>query len=278
MNYYQGILIKDNKDICPNLYSPMQFIKGKYQLFVFIDGRYALATSRNLIDWKYKYLDTTHGTSQEINGKYYCAYYKDYDFHCVYCFSVSENKKDFKDVFTKEEFHGLDISWIYDNGIFKAYARMNITPQIRTIGYMESKDFVNWTLLKEVFAPDELDRVKVNPEGRGKEFYSMSVVRTEKGYFGFLNVYDIPNEIMEVELAYSENGIDKWKRLNDRKPILERQENVKQIYACASVIDNEVHIVTISSDFYHDHRNREGNYFFTEHYKIPLKEIYKYLL
>lgn len=277
-DYYQGALFKTDKDVCPNLYSPMQFIDNHYQLFLLIDGKAALAKSKNLIDWKYKYLNIPHGTVQQIGNKYYCAYYKDYDFHCVYCFSISDNKKDFTDVFTKEEHHGLDISFIYDEGIFRAYARQNITPRIRTIGYMESKDFVNWTQLKEVFVPDEEDRKVVNGEGRGKEFYCISVVRTDKGYFGFLSVYDVVTEIMDVELCHSENGIDNWKRLNDRKPIIERQNDVKQLYACASVISDEIHIVTISSDFYHDHRNREGSYFFTEHYKIPIKEIYKYLL
>ena len=279
--YYHGILFQEkSKDVYPIPYSPVQFIDGEYKIFLVYGCNKIEATSPDLKTWKYTPLSfAPYGTVLENENKYYAAYCVNSFDHCNYAFSIAEDKKTFKEVFFKPEHHGLDISFFYDKGIFRCYARMKITPCIRTIGYMESKDFVNWSLMEEILVPD-------NEDG-GNVFYSMSVINTEKGYFGFLNTF-LPDpdftsgntETMDVQLVWSADGITDWKRLNDRKPIIERESYTKNIHACASVIGNEVFIATISTGMYHNFFavDRENKFYFTELYRIPLTELYKYLL
>jgi hypothetical protein len=133
--------------------------------------------------------------------------------------------------------------------------------------------------MQEILVPDL--------EDGGNVFYSMSVINTDKGYFGFLNTF-LPDpdftsgntETMDVQLVWSADGITNWKRLNDRKPIIERESYTKNIHACASVIGDEVFIATISTGMFHNFFavDRESKFYFTELYRIPLAELYKYLL
>jgi hypothetical protein len=269
---YEGIILSSvNADILPIPYSPIQYNNGAYKLFVQKNNVcYILSSANGLNGWSYSLpLPIPYGTAMFTNeNKINVAFHKWYSGKSYYYFSVSPDQRNFYDVSFIRDPHGEDITYIFD-GVYKAYARMEVPPAVRTIGYMESNDFRTWSNLVEVLKPDVSDGVN--------QFYSMSVVKTERGYFGLLNVFNPVTDLVSVQLVFSLNGKDNWQRLNNRNDFLEKKNGVKCLYGIASVINSELQIVTISSKFSHSETDRNGRYYFTEKYKISLTELYKYL-
>jgi hypothetical protein len=271
---YQGIILNGSYDIFPVPYSPMfQDRDNLYKLFVLKGGQpYAVGSSNGMNNWIYSSTgNMPYGTVIKENpNRYLAAYHKWYNNQAFYYFAGSTNSYNWNDMALIRQPHGEDITFIIDGGKYKAYARMSVPPAIRTIGYMESQDFRNWTTLVEVLKPDALDGLN--------QFYSMSVVKGNYGYFGFLNVFNTGTDLVSVQLVWSENGEDNnWQRLNGRQEILTKKNGVQCLYGIASVIGDEVYITTISSKFNHSENNRNGQYYYTELYKISLTELQKYV-
>ena len=101
---------------------------------------------------------------------------------------------------------GWDDHW----GRYVAYMRPS--SRFRDIGRSESSDFIDWRLPTPVLVPDELDPP-------GTQFYGMSVVRDHGIYLGLLWVYHPNSLMMDVQLAFSRDGVG-WRRLGRRHPIL----------------------------------------------------------
>lgn len=186
----------------------------------------------------------------------------------------------------RTQYSGEDRNIIYDNGIYKSYIR--VQPKPRTIGYSESTDFRNWSKITEILKPSTFD----NPN---QQFYHMSVIKTNHGYFGLLNVYMLGSSgqdveqnppytgnehTIDVQLAWSENGKDNWIRLNDRKNFIQRKPDIKQLFGWWSVIGDTVYIYTTESKRRHttwdNAYNFAGNAYFACRYKILLNDLYKY--
>ena len=271
---YQGIILTGSHDIFPVPYSPMFKDRDNlYKLFVLKGGQpYAVGSSNGMNNWIYSSTgNMPYGTVIKENpNRYLAAYHKWYNNQAFYYFAGSTNSYNWSDMALIRQPHGEDITFIIDGGKYKAYARMSVPPAIRTIGYMESQDFRNWTTLVEVLKPDVLDGLD--------QFYSMSVVKGNYGFFGFLNVFNTGTDLVSVQLVWSENGKDdNWQRLNGRQEILTKKNGALCVYACASVIGGDVYITTISSKFNHSENNRNGQYYYTELYKISLTELQKYI-
>jgi hypothetical protein len=270
---YEGIILNGNQDIYPLPYSPMfKDQDGYYKIFIQKGSQsFATGSLNGLNNWIYSSAgNVPRGTViKENQNRYLCAYHELYNTKSYYRFAGSLNSYNWNDMALLREPHGEDISFIIDGGKYRAYARMDIPPAVRTIGYMESQDFRSWTPLVEVLKPDIMD-------GRD-EFYSMSVISTERGYFGFLSVFDPLTDEMEVQLVYSVNGEDNWLRLLNRTPVLTKRPGMKQLYGIGSVIGNEVHIIAITADFGHSELDRNGRFYYTTKFKLDLEKLYKYI-
>jgi hypothetical protein len=93
---------------------------------------------------------------------------------------------------------------------YVAYVRPD--KPFRTIGRTTSEDMIHWTPVQSVLEPDDDDPP-------GTHLYGMSVFPDRGVYFGFLWVYH-PNQLMiDVQLAFSRDGIQ-WQRAGRRHPIL----------------------------------------------------------
>lgn len=262
---YQGKILMGNYDIFPTPYSFINWYNGKFNLFINKAGVSYIYSTPDFISWTVTpQVNMKYGSTAKIDGTFYTAYHKWFNTQSFYYF-----QKNFTDVSMIRDPQGEDITFLkLRNGKFRAYARMNVPPAVRTIGVMESDNFINWTPLQEILAPDA--------EDNGKEYYSMSVIETDDGFYGFMNVYNPRNEKMTIRLIHSEDGITDWKWLNNRNPVIPLQDR-EQLYASASVIGDQVYISTISAKFNHSEENRNGRYYYTELWKIDKEVLTQYL-
>ncbi|MHB0960363.1 MAG: sialidase family protein [Pirellulaceae bacterium] len=108
-----------------------------------------------------------------------------------------------------------------DVGTYIAYIRLR-SSNLRSVGVMESTDFVHWTEPRLIYMPEPEDRQ------RGWEFYGLSVTRCEGLYIGLLWIFpNVPTStdwnsdapVTWVELVASRDGIQ-WHRVERGKPFL----------------------------------------------------------
>lgn len=112
--------------------------------------------------------------------------------------------------------------WDDLHGKYVSYCRPSVHEgnMTRRIGRSTSDDFVNWTEIEEVLAPDSGDPA-------GTQFYGMPVFKYEGHYLGQLYIYHTPPEephirfegTIDVQLASSRDGII-WERTGDRDPFI----------------------------------------------------------
>lgn len=163
--------------------------------------------------------------------------------------------------------NGEDRNVLKDGVRFMNYIRPEPAPLPRTIGYMESNDDgYHWSTITEILKPDAQD-----PETL--EFYEMSVIKTERGFFGLLTTYDRVSSLVNLQLTFSPDGKTGWRRLNNRKNFIERRSGIKQLFGNWSVIGSRAYIYTIENTEDHEHGGRH----FSERYNILLSDLYKYI-
>ena len=91
-------------------------------------------------------------------------------------------------------------------------AFMRPSRRFRDIGVSHSRDFTDWRLPTPVLTPDPGDPP-------GTQFCEMAVFRDRGVYWGLLSVYH-PNSLMvDVQLAFSRDGIG-WRRVGRPHPVL----------------------------------------------------------
>ena len=127
----------------------------------------------------------------------------------------------------------------------------------RRAGRAESADFLHWTDIEEIIAPDERD-------GKGTDFYYMHVLRYAGCYLGLLTVYheytDDPdpdagfNNTLDLQLAFSRDGI-KWSRVGERQVFLRGTPgswDEKRVYGEKALVwDDEIRIYYRGSNMPH---------------------------
>lgn len=114
------------------------------------------------------------------------------------------------------------LGWDENHGQYVAYCRPSVHEgdPTRRIGRAVSRDFIHWSLPREVVVPDEQDPP-------GLQFYQMPVFKYEGLYIGQLAAYHTPPEephirffgTIDIQLAASRDGI-RWERVGDRKPFI----------------------------------------------------------
>jgi hypothetical protein len=114
------------------------------------------------------------------------------------------------------------LGWDELHGRYVSYCRPSLHAgnKTRRIGRSESDDFVNWSSIKDVLAPDSEDPL-------GTEFYGMPVFKYEDLYIGQLLAYHAPPEeqqirfegTTDIQLTSSRDGIS-WERVGDRNSFI----------------------------------------------------------
>ena len=282
---YEGIVMQsltsDQYIFNPAIYT------GQSEVYCIKNNAVYLAQSPNgLNGWTYTLTNAGAGSIINVDGKYYDSFHKWYGGQAYSYYSVSLDKVYFQNVATSRTPTGEDRNVLFNGTEFYSYGRLQ--PKPRTIMFQRSSDFRLWTNANEILKPDAVD-------GSNVEFYHLSVIKTERGYFGLLNLYytglsgqdveQLPpytakEHTTEIQLVYSANGIDNWQRLNSRKEFIPKRENIKQMFCWWSLINGVVYIYTAESKRRHttyENSNINGRYYFSSEYKISLTDLYKYI-
>ncbi len=282
---YDGIVLQEaTGNSFPSPYSPPQFMEDYYFLFTYSLGQPVIKFSEDgETNWISVASNFPYGSIffDAVQGKFFAAYHEwPGDGKCYFRFAQSTNGIDFTQIAAFTQNYGEDISIIkLSTGNYRAYVRMKAPvgnqPPIRTIGYMESADFINWTTPIEILVPEAVEN--------GKEFYSMSVIEVDgDGFYGFMNTLNPFNQQMTVRLWWSPDGIEDWVRINYNNPVLplyhtaDPTKSRKQLYANAAIVDSNVVIYTISAKFRHDEVDQGTQWYYTEKWTISLASLANY--
>ncbi len=260
------------------IYSRPQVVNNTWVAFVNTGGSIYQAESLNgLNGWELKPSQAPYGAIIYDSAQWRALYHKWHVWKQGYCstyMKVSNDKINWYDSSVdKFQFTGEDRTWFNDNGLYRCYIRpLPPTPPAnakRTIGYMETTNYLkDWSPIREVLAPDAQDGAD--------QFYMMSVVKTSVGYFGMVTVYNTDNAgTCYVQLVYSANGIDNWKRCNNRAPFIPMPGSHKQMYANGNIIGDNLYIYTIECERGHD-EYVIGKHHYSSRYMLPVNELIKY--
>ncbi|MDD3926527.1 MAG: hypothetical protein PHT33_07700 [bacterium] len=110
--------------------------------------------------------------------------------------------------------------------------RDNAESLLRAISVRTSRDGLSFSEPRLVLVPDELDPMD-------QQFYYMSVHKQDGWHIGFVGDYEIVDQTMDLQLAFSRDGV-LWQRLM-RSPFIsrgnERSFDSCSIYASSDLID-----------------------------------------
>lgn len=125
----------------------------------------------------------------------------------------------------------------------------NAAGWFRVIERRVSKDGLSWSPPQRVLEPDKDDPSDL-------QFYYLSVTHTKDGRIGLLGHYRAEAQTMDIEICFSENGIN-WKR-PFRKPCVPRnlkRDGLYGIYASNSLIDynNEFWLFYTAVNYTHNY-------------------------
>lgn len=284
---YEGVVMQSsNSD--QFIFNPAYTNGGIWDLYCVKAGRVYLAQSPNGLNaWTYTLTNASAGSILNNAGKNYLSYQQWYSGLAYSRFAISLDKISFQDVSSLRYPTGEDRNVIWTGSKYISLGRPEIPPAKRTIMYQESQDFRSWTLPVTVLIPDAQD-------GPSKQFYHISVIQTDRGYFGLLNIYRTGNRGQDTEqeppytseehttqlqLVWSADAKN-WIRLNDRKTFIERKSGIEQMFGWWSVIGDQVYIYTCESARKHtvwaNTYDKAGKYYYSSRYKILLTDLYKY--
>jgi len=267
---YEGI-VTNALSVDNFIFNPAYFVNNKWVVFAVNNGRVFRGTSNNgLTDFTWYVTNCGYGSVIPFQG-WRCSYHLWNIRRQGYCTSLwqgSESGTFWEDMARDDsQTCGEDRNLLLDGNIIRNYIRPNPSPQLRTIGYCESSNNgYNWTGIIEVLRPDSTD-------GANIQFYEMSVIKTVRGYFGLLNVFNTNGFTIDLQLVHSANGIGSWRRLNERRNFINRRPGIKQMFGNWSVIGDTAYIYTIENE--QDHES--GGVHFSSRYKIALTDLYRYL-
>lgn len=122
---------------------------------------------------------------------------------------------------------------------------------VRAIGRTTSPDFLKWDLPQNqvVLVPDEQDPLDT-------QFYTASVFKDRGLYFAFLSVYHANSLMVDIQLAFSRDGID-WQRVGKRHPIITYgmpdrfDSHAVYVYSPPVVLEEEIRVYYQGQDEAH---------------------------
>jgi hypothetical protein len=93
----------------------------------------------------------------------------------------------------------------------------------KMVQFLESSDFIHWSMRPEIFVPDSID--DQNSEGLYTHFYGMPVFPAGEQYLGLLWVFRASDQAgligtVDVQLASSHDGVNWIREEGERPPIL----------------------------------------------------------
>jgi hypothetical protein len=91
-------------------------------------------------------------------------------------------------------------------------SRNNVRGLKRDLGLWISQNLIDWEYHGVILRPDDLDEDDT-------EFYGMNIFRYGRGFVGFVQVYHRAIEKLDVELAWSSDGL-RWQRIGRGQPCL----------------------------------------------------------
>lgn len=284
---YEGVVMQSSTSD-QFIFNPASTNREIWDLYCVRAGQVYLAQSPNgLNSWTYYLTNAKAGSIVSYAGKNYLSYHSWYVGLAYSYFAISLDKVTFQNVATLRYATGEDRNVIWNGVKFISLGRPEIPPERREIMYQESLDFRTWTYPVRVLSPDGQD-------GPNVDFYHVSVIQTDQGYFGLLNVYYRGNDGQDVEqlppytvrehttelqLVWSAD-CKVWERVNNRKVFIPRKAGIEQMFAWWSVIGDQVYIYTCESSRKHtvwaNTYDKLGKYYFSSRYKIKLTDLYLY--
>ena len=270
------------------IFNPAYTNREIWDLYCVKAGQVYLAQSVNgLNTWTYYLTNAKAGSIVNYADKNYLSYHSWYSALAYSYYAISLDKINFQNVATLRYSTGEDRNVIWNGAKFISLGRPEVPPAKRSIMYQESLDFRTWTYPATVLSPDAQD-------GANVDFYHVSVIKTDNGYFGLLNLYyrgstgqdveQLPpytarEHTTELQLVWS-SDCKSWTRLNDRKVFIQRKEGIEQMFAWWSVIGDQVYIYTCESKRKHtvwaNTYDKVGKYYYSSRYKIKLTDLYMY--
>lgn len=88
--------------------------------------------------------------------------------------------------------------------------------RMRTIGYSESTDFVQWTPTRMMLTPDSGDRIDY-------QYYQLTTALTGEFYVGLMAMYETQDKTFDIFLLSSRDGFH-WNWISRQQPFLGRGE------------------------------------------------------
>jgi len=284
---YEGIVMQSNTSD-QFIFNPGYTNREIWDLYCVKSGQVYLAQSLNgLNGWTYYLTNAKAGSIVNYGDKNFLSYHSWYSGLAYSYFAIALDKINFQNVATLRYPTGEDRNLIWNGQKFISLGRPEVPPAIRSIMYQESSDFRSWTYPVKVLSPDSQD-------GPNVDFYHISVIQTDNGYFGLLNLYYRGNSGQDVEqlppysarehttelqLVWS-SDCKTWTRLNQRKVFISRKAGIEQMFAWWSVIGDQVYIYTCESARKHtvwaNTYDKPGKYYFSSRYKISLTNLYLY--
>ena len=284
---YEGIVMQSSISD-QFIFNPGYTNREIWDLYCVKSGQVYLAQSVNgLNSWSYYLTNAKAGSIVNYADKNYLSYHSWYGALAYSYFAISLDKVTFQNVSTLRYSTGEDRNVIWNGSKFISLGRPEVPPSTRKIMYQESSDFRLWTYPETVLSPDAQD-------GPNVDFYHVSVIQTDNGYFGLLNLYYRGNagqdvqqlppytareHTTELQLVWSAD-CKTWTRLNSRKVFIQRKAGIEQMFAWWSVIGDQVYIYTCESARKHtvwaNNNDKPGKYYFSSRYKISLTNLYLY--
>jgi len=165
------------------IFNPAYTNREIWDLYCVKAGQVYLAQSVNgLNTWTYYLTNAKAGSIVNYADKNYLSYHSWYSALAYSYYAISLDKINFQNVATLRYSTGEDRNVIWNGAKFISLGRPEVPPAKRSIMYQESLDFRTWTYPATVLSPDAQD-------GANVDFYHVSVIKTDNGYFGLLNLY-----------------------------------------------------------------------------------------
>jgi hypothetical protein len=221
------ITSQDESDGKRNLgFIPPGFLKGHNFVMYYCDGSHYLATSEDGIHWNER-------ASKVIANRIDCYHTIVYD----------ENREEF-------------VSFLRNKLIFSGKQPEDYYGNTRMVSRVSGTDlWSEWdTMPTSVLIPDL---------GDAKRFYGMPTFRYGGIYWGFLQHFDENPQTIEIELAFSRDGLD-WKRLPGRPKILAVGEPGSWDGGMVSTGDRVIEVgdewwvYYVGNNGYHDAKDRQS--------------------
>lgn len=273
-----------NKDILLLPYTSVIKVNNTFFMYYVIKGiGTQLDTSLDGVNWKFKAKVTVNRNNVQSRGdSLYSVIYKNGIWYSGWTSKgyVGPTYTEFINVATSTDgFHftqysgnplpfrtGEDLSFWNNTDSLYCYIRPAIPMYVypRTVGFMTSKDGINWSKIDTIIKFPNSDYTNSSSELYLKQPYNMNVIRIGNDWWGFMHVLRLEDDgseswrfpytgleqTIETHLMYSRNGRT-WSYTNNKKAFLPIHDSVKQVYGLPTIVNDSIYIYSFESTLRH---------------------------